>query len=225
MTSLISSESAKPLNYVYTSRAALKAALRIAAKLDIRYYLNGVNIEADSTSTRLIATDGHRMLIIHRDAENSIQEPVSFIIPRDIVRQIIAGGGKALANVQIDIRPEGPGLWSAPLLHIGNRTRLTFAQIEGKFPNWRAVVPKTISGKAAQLNPEYLAEMNAAAADLGSSHVTVSHNGTEPALVLPQSQIAEKFIGIVMPMRDATLPAWTPPTWCAAPKNSQEQSQ
>lgn len=225
MTSLNSSEEIKPLHHIYTSRAALKAALRIAAKKDIRYYLNGINVEADSTTTRLVATDGHRMLILHRNAENDIPGPVSFIIPHDIVRQIIAGGGKGLAHIQIDIRPEGPGLWSVPLLHIGNRTRLTFAQVEGKFPNWRAVVPKTISGKAAQLAPALLADMNAAAADLGSRYITVSHNGTEPALILPTVPTAEQFIGIVMPMRDTTAPEWTVPTWCAstvdtlAPKN------
>jgi len=226
MTSLISSEDTKPLNHVYLSRAALKAALRIAAKQDIRYYLNGVHVEADSTTTRLIATDGHRMLILHRNSENGIQEPVSFTIPRAIVRQIIAGSGKGLAHAQFDIQREGPSLWSAPLVHIGASARLTFAQSDGKFPNWRTVVPTTISGKAAQLNPAYLADMNAAADDLGSRFVSVTHNGSSPALVLPEGYIPWEFIGLVMPMRETSAPTkWTVPAWCAMPNQSQEQSQ
>nr|WP_313036538.1 DNA polymerase III subunit beta [Achromobacter ruhlandii] len=202
---------------IMTTRAALKAALRIAAKQDIRYYLNGINVEADATSTRLIATDGHRMLILHRDADNCLDGPVSFIIPREIARQVAAGTGKGLAHVAIDLCPEGSGTWSIPLLHLGTSTRLTFNEVPGKFPNWRGIVPKTVSGEAAQLSPAYLADMSAAAADLGSRFTNVAHNGQGPALIRPESQIAEQFIGLVMPMQHKKAPAWAPPAWIEAP--------
>lgn len=202
---------------IMTTRAALKAALRIAAKQDIRYYLNGINVEADATSTRLIATDGNRMLILHRDADNRLDGPVSLIIPREIVRQVAAGSGKGLAHIAIDLCPEGARFWSIPLLHLGTNTRLTFSEVAGKFPNWRPIVPETISGAAAQLNPAYLADMNAAAADLGSRYTSVAHNGDGPALVRPESQIAEQFIGLIMPMRHGKAAAWAPPAWTEAP--------
>ncbi|CUJ80938.1 hypothetical protein [Achromobacter sp. 2789STDY5608628] len=223
MLNLNESKATRPR--VMTTRAALKAALRIAAKKDIRYYLNGVSIEADSECTRLIATDGHSMLILQHQADNQVDGPVSLIVPGDIVRQVIAGPAKGLQRVMLDLCPEGAGIWSIPLLHLGDRTRLTFAQIAGKFPDWRRVVPAAVTGKAAQLSPALLSAMNAAAADLGSKHTTVSHNGQSPAVIRPESHISEQFIGLVMPMRDAAPNEWAAPTWCATPKNSQEQSQ
>ena len=41
----------------------LKAAAMIAARRDIRYYLNGVLVEVFEKEARLVATDGHRMVI------------------------------------------------------------------------------------------------------------------------------------------------------------------
>lgn len=43
---------------VHVTAAALKAALLQAGKQDIRYYLNGICVEAYEKETRIIATDG-----------------------------------------------------------------------------------------------------------------------------------------------------------------------
>lgn len=226
MTTLNLSDSTAGGPRIMTTRAALKAALRIAAKQDIRYYLNGINIEADAKSTRLIATDGNAMLILHHDADNRLDAPVSFIVPRSVVNAAIAGAGKGLARVPLEFRPEGTGMWSVPLLHLGDRSRLTFAQVEAKFPDWQRVVPATVSGKAAQLNPAILTNMSAAAADLGSRYITVAYNGDAPALVRPQSQIVEQFIGLVMPMSDfGAARNWTLPAWCTKPGKPLENFQ
>ena len=39
----------------------LHAMATLAAKKDIRYYLNGLLVEWNATTTRIVATDGHKM--------------------------------------------------------------------------------------------------------------------------------------------------------------------
>jgi DNA polymerase-3 subunit beta len=67
---------------IYTSLSALRAVSALAARDDIRYYLNGVLIEASAHTTRLVGTNGHVMGIYDNiDQENELDGRVSFIVP------------------------------------------------------------------------------------------------------------------------------------------------
>lgn len=89
----------------------------------------------------------------------------------------------------------------------------------GHIPNWRAVVPKTTSGEAANIRPQYLADFEKAAHDMyGSlkrhaSSIEVRHNGPGGALVFPSSYHSQDFMGVVMPFVPDTNPRTTPPDW------------
>ena len=72
---------------IVINKSALKAVSRFAAKTDIRYYLVGVYVEANETETRLIATNGHTMLIHRMKAENT--HCWNGIIPLDTVQSIL----------------------------------------------------------------------------------------------------------------------------------------
>lgn len=197
---------------------ALKAACRIMAKSDIRYYLNGVYVEASPTETILAATDGHRLLVLRKEGPNDVRQIETLIIPGAVAQRIVAGSLKAIPTISLTQIDEAK--WLVPLLKWD--MEVAFRSVEGIFPNWRAVVPKTTSGEAANIKPRYLADFEKAAHDmygslkLHASSIEVRHNGNGGALVFPSSYRGEDFIGVVMPFAPDTTPRTTPPDWVLA---------
>ncbi|MDH2053375.1 DNA polymerase III subunit beta [Achromobacter marplatensis] len=195
--------------------AALKAACRIMAKSDIRYYLNGVYIEATPTETVLAATDGHRLLVLRKEVPNDVRQVETLIIPGEVAQRIVAGSLKAVR--QISLTQVDEGKWLVPLLKWD--MEVAFRSVEGMFPNWRAVVPKATSGEAANIKPQYLADFEKAAQDMygslkhHSSSIEVRHNGPGGALVFPSAYSGQDFVGVVMPCVPDTNPRTTPPDW------------
>lgn len=148
---------------VHVTGAALKAALLHAAKNDIRYYLNGICIEAHEKETRVIATDGHRAAVVRVSAENVDVTPrTRFIIPRATVESMKV----SKAALKHPIAIEGPND-SGEYRATGGFGVAIFQAVEGVFPDYRRVIPETTSGKLAQYNPAYLADMAKAAELLG----------------------------------------------------------
>ncbi|MFY3682081.1 hypothetical protein ACOTD7_20755 [Achromobacter xylosoxidans] len=208
---------------IQIERAALKAASRIMARSDIRYYLNGVYVEATPTETIIAATDGHRLLALHAFAENDVQEAAALIIPGEVVKRIIDGSLKAVR--QITLTQVSDEKWVAPLHQWG--VELTFRPVEGIFPDWRKVIPAKASGQPANINPDYLAAFQAAAYDLCgkpgrrarvATGIEVRQNGTGGALVFAPSSHTIGFVGVVMPVMTETNPRSEPPAWALTPE-------
>ena len=204
-----------PKTVIQLDHSALKAACRIMAKNDIRYYLNGVYVEALPTETILAATDGHRLLVLRKEVPNDVAQAVTLIIPGEVAQRIVAGSLKAVR--QISLTQVDEEKWLVPLLKWD--IEVAFRSVEGIFPNWRAVVPKATSGEAANLKPQYLTDFEKAAQDMyGSlkhhtSSIEVRHNGRGGALVFPSSSSGQEFIRVVMPFVPDTTPRTTPPDW------------
>lgn len=200
---------------IHFEHTALKAACRIMAKNDIRYYLNGVYVEASPTETILAATDGHRLLVLRKEAPNDVPQAVTLIIPGEVAQRIVDGSLKAVR--QICLTQVDEGKWLVPLLKWD--IEVAFRSVEGIFPNWRAIVPKATSGEAANIKPQYLTDFEKAAHDMyGSlkhhtSSIEVRHNGRGGALVFPSSSSGQDFVGVVMPFTPDTNPRTTPPDW------------
>jgi DNA polymerase-3 subunit beta len=74
-------------------QSQLKALLLLAPKSDIRYYLCGVFVEYNQTTTRLVVTDGHKLGILNHHSENN-QGSGSLIIPREIIENLPKVAGK-----------------------------------------------------------------------------------------------------------------------------------
>lgn len=204
-----------PKTAIQFDHAALKAACRIMAKGDIRYYLNGVYVEASPTETILAATDGHRLLVLRKQVPNDVRQVETLIIPGEVAQRIVAGSLKAIPTISLTHVDEGK--WLVPLLKWD--MEVAFRSVEGMFPNWRAVVPKATSGEAANIKPQYLTDFEKAAHDMyGSlkhhtSSIEVRHNGRRGALVFPSSSSGQDFIGVVMPFASDANPRTTPPDW------------
>ena len=186
-------------NQFTVSINALKGLDLLAGKQDIRYYLNGVNIEFSESCTRLVATNGH-ILGIENLTQNLVNTGAgSLIIPSDIIKALkpVSKNADIVQIKQIDT-----GHWEID--NYGVKT--TFAGIEGKFPDYARVVSgaKT-SGQAAQYNPDYLATFLKAAKLLTGAktpEIEVMQNGHSAALINIVGLAS--FIGVIMPTKGKT---------------------
>jgi len=184
------------------NKAALKAVSRFAAKSDIRYYLVGVYVEANETETRLVATDGHAMLVHRMPAENT--RSWSGILPLDTVAAILK---HKTASKKVDFPIELHATANEHEHRIDYAGQaLIFKPVDGKFPDYRRVIPQKITGEPACYQPEYLQRVKDAAVDLGNGKTAgfgMGYNGNSGAVC----RINDDCLAIVMPLRQDMLPA------------------
>ena len=186
------------------SKTALKAAARFAAKTDIRYYLVGVYVEATATETRLVATDGHTMLVHRAPAENT--HCWTGIVPLDTVQAILKHKSpyeKKGNYLPIELHATA----SEHELRIDYAGQaFIFKPVDGKFPDYRRVIPQSITGEPACYQPEYLQRVKDAAVDLGNAKQAgfgMGYNGNSGAVC----HINDDCLAIIMPLRQDMLPA------------------
>ena len=134
----------------------LAAALCIASTKDIRYYLNGVFLDAKSWN--VVSTDGRAMfctkpgtvLLAEGDDLHDVILPAQFVA--DVVK---AHKRDHVILITID------GTECRTATHISKL-------IDGKFPNWRRIYPRTLAGKAGvQFDKELLVQITKANKALG----------------------------------------------------------
>lgn len=180
----------------------LKAAAIATSTDKTRFYLSGVAVQAGDTGVYIVATDGHRALAFRQSSE--AHAPVDIIIPTDII-----AGIKASKYVEIaELTRESDTRWR--IEYCG--AAISFAPIDGTFPDWRRIVPNEVSGELAQFDPAYIGDFAKVAKALKKSAgcVTIHHNGTGPALVSFDDDI--DGFGLLMPRRTNDLPNH-PPSW------------
>ncbi len=104
------------------------------ANQDVRYYLNGTLLELRERLLRCVATDGHRLAICETETSSGITEPRQVIIPRkgvlELQRLLDLGEGEVdieFGRAHLRVR-RGDFVFTTKL-------------IDGKFPDYEAVVP------------------------------------------------------------------------------------
>lgn len=176
----------------------LAAAIHSAGKHDLRYYLNAVYIEATETETRTTATEGHVCITLRsvHNAPNVLGDAplVTVLLPRDVVERVIKSTrGKGAVTLSRDV--SGWKLVDAFTSH-------SFFPVDGKFPDYRSIFPRTTSGEIAQYDPELLMRFKKAAKALGVKWVVnIEHNGSAAARITLNA--TSEFCGVVMPVRIA----------------------
>lgn len=187
-------------NQFHIQQSTLDAMLQLAGKKDIRYYLNGVYIEFDATTTRAVGCDGHKLGIYQAAAPDN-RGNGSIIIPRDVIENLPKKCG-LLEFAQI----------SETHWQIDTGTAIIkFAPCDAKYPDFRRVAHSVqtagTSGVAAGFNLDYLNQFEKCGNVLAGSKLRVGnrlrlhHNGDGAALVL--LNCVDGFAGVVMPMRDS----------------------
>lgn len=139
---------------VVITAAHLKAiALLAAQQQDLRYYLNGVLIEATPFETRVVATDGHKLGVARFAVavENEVSTDMEFIIPSAAIEALKVA--KRDLGMLVSIEIDG----SECALRLGaSDTRITFKPVDGKFPQWWRILVRDPSGEAAMFDPNTL---------------------------------------------------------------------
>jgi len=178
-------------------RNKLKAAARFAAdSKDLRPSLHGVLVEASPAGVRLVATDGHAMLVV-RAAADSDTETWTGIVPADVIKAALAWkGNKTLPIILIPGEPECR-------LTRATGEALVFVPVAGPFPDYRKVIPKAPDGTASFYDPDFLVRFKRAAEDLGSEKglFGLRQGGNGSGLVY----LTADAVGVVMPMRSGGL--------------------
>jgi DNA polymerase-3 subunit beta len=153
------------------SPAILAAVAPFMATKDVRYYLNGVCLQARKDGgITAVATDGHALCAAHDAGAivigDGLAEPGSrVLIPRDFVLAVIKHAKKD--RIVLSFRPdETPGAdpeSKAVTALIGNVT-LNARTIVGRYPDWQAVIPHgELTGEEATFNPDLIAKVCKAA--------------------------------------------------------------
>ena len=160
-------------------QSQLKALLTLAPKSDIRYYLCGIFVEYNATTTRLVVTDGHKLGILNHHSEDN-QGIGSLIIPREVIENLPKAG--KIDPLLIFTKEEKQGYWKIT----GMGIQTIFAQIEGTYPDYRRVCQFTTDGTVANYNYEYLTQFLKVQHLLGGSKtatLNLYQNGNSSALV------------------------------------------
>ena len=188
-------------------RAKLKAAARFAAdSKDRREALHGVLVEASPAGVRLIATDGHTMLV-QRAAADADTDTWTGIVPADAIKAALAWKGNR--TLPIVLVPGEP----ACQLTRATGAYFLFVPAPGPFPDYRKVIPAAPDGKASFYDPDFLVRFKRAAQDLGSDKglFGLRQGGDGSGLVY----LTEDAVGVVMPIRSGGL-AVADCQWAAA---------
>lgn len=103
------------------------------AQQDVRYYLNGMLLEADGKILRTVATDGHRLAFCEAALEAEAPSAQQVIVPRkgvlELQRMLNSEDSVEIAIGTNHVRAQ-----------IGD-TRFTSKLIDGRFPEYSRVIP------------------------------------------------------------------------------------
>lgn len=83
---------------------------------------------------------------------------------------------------------------------------ISFTPIDGKYPEWRRIVPIALNGEMATFDPDLLARAKAAWKDMGANElaaasVRIGYNGEAGALMAREESEA---LAVIMPVRTRT---------------------
>tara|TARA_R110000868_G_scaffold43655_5_gene146637 strand:+ start:1634 stop:2230 length:597 start_codon:yes stop_codon:yes gene_type:complete len=189
----------------------VKALLVIAPKSDVRYYLNGALLEVRDDRAWLVATDGHRMLVIRPTAriEGNDCRDGQYVIPRDLLAgaEVKKGGFLFLSVDQYQ------GENSARARIITGTGEIAMPTVDAKFPDWRRVVPRDASGAWAHYDPAYVGDFGAIAELISGARINarIHPNGSDAA---PVDLGTDEALGLLMPIRAENFP-YARPDWAA----------
>jgi len=182
-------------------QSTIKAVARAMAKNDIRTYLNGMLIHTNGHDTRLVATDGPRMNVAIVERTMLVEVPQQYIIPASLVSTICkskAGKNNKEPDVTLTFH-DGKVAAALP-----DGTEAVAKLVDGKYPDYDRVIPKTLSGEVAQYNPQYVLDAYNSIADYlcvkGHSYA-LSMNGQNGCAAMA----CDGFVALIMPWRAETV--------------------
>ena len=185
----------------------IKALLVIAAKKDTRGYLKSVCIDVRESDAVAVATDGHKLLALPLTLADDAPAlvPGRYIVAREALESV-----KPVLKRPITVAIDS----TARAATLDNGSAATTAPLmDATYPDWRKVVPLTVSGEVSQFNAEYVGAFGKVYKLLGGKYSpSIRHNGDSAARVV----LTGDAVGVIMPMRGDTQPLDSP-SWLVPP--------
>lgn len=195
-----------PTMIARVSALAIKTVWAFAAKKDIRIYLTGVNIRPIDGGVMLIATDGHRFVVM-RDPNGYAERELVVDVHKDALKH--AGDPQNTLDVMSSgecriLDEHANALFIQP----------GYALIESNpYPRMENVVNFVgyVEGISGAINPAYIAD----ALDISDQFGAVrffTRDADSPLLFVYSGLVDLECFGGIMKMRDAfeSLPTWFP---------------
>jgi len=181
---------------------------------DVRYYLNGLLLETGKSGARLVGCDGHQLAVAKIEGEFPVS---SIIIPNCLVAAVKSKAKSpqfvtldfAKGNKQYKDQDNVKGIFVPRDITLSyGETTTTSKELDGKYPDYRRVVPDKTDGIVAQYDPRFVNRIDKACSILGhKSFAGIAHNGDKSGL----SVIDEGFVVVTMPFKAdprKVSPAW-----------------
>ena len=200
------------MNTFHVKQSTLTAMLILAGKKDIRYYINGLLIEWNDKTTKVVATNGHLLGVYDcmpvEFCENFNNGTGSVVIPADAILKLPKTTAR-FDPVVTFTQPE-PVLFPLAWVMTVNGMTIPFEAIDAKYPDWRRITDNLkTTNEPAGYNLSYLNDFEkcgnilAGGTKLKTMNRTVIHqNGNSGALV--EFNGVDYFAGVIMPTRAAT---------------------
>lgn len=188
-------------------RKDIRAMLHLAAKKDIRYYLQGINVVRDNRGTYIEATDGHvlgRLLIdgIRSDTKLNV------VLPTDALLKL--KGTKKQGDEWLSFSVEGLAVEC-----IDSQSTTRFSAHDARFPDTDRVIPMVFKDddlKPATFNPDLLVRFVDVSEELyGKRQIPMVLQRGNQSSIVSFPQMDDAFIGVIMPTKEfapARVPAW-----------------
>ena len=117
---------------------AVNKTIFCTADDELRPVMNGIYFDLNEEKITMVATDAHRLVRYANTSVTSAQ-PVNFILPKkpaQLLRQVLKGSDNVVVNF---------GAKNATFAF--GQTTVVCRQIEGRFPNYNAVIPQNNQNK------------------------------------------------------------------------------
>lgn len=177
------------------SANTLKGLLKVAGFHDTRYYLCGILF--DTAHNALVATNGNALLLARVELD-PLDAP--FIVPRETIQAVLKLVKKSVPDVSVTLISEGTQLRQVRL--DACKGFVIGVEIDGKYPDYRRIVPTQTSGEFAEFDSEIMSDVKTGLSLINgyedSQFVAVSHNGRDPSVV---SQSKTEGFGIIMSVK------------------------
>lgn len=162
------------------------------ANQDVRYFLNGMLFETENKILRAIATDGHRMAVCHTELDQELSKH-EILLPRKGVTELMRLLDQPDELVTLQIGSANLRVQIEPYV-------FTSKLIDGRFPDYRRVLPKN-SDSVMMVNGNELRQALARAAILSNSKFRgVRLNLTTDKLLIssnnPEQEEAEEVMDV-----------------------------
>jgi DNA polymerase-3 subunit beta len=159
------------------------------AQQDVRYYLNGLFIETDGHRINAVATDGHRLAVCELDDQEHDLSRIQVIVPRKGVQELL----RLLEDTDSETVVQ---LGSNHLRVSGSDFRFTSRLIDGRFPDYRRVIPSD-DGHTVTLDRQRLRDALSRTAILSNEkyrgvRVRLTDNALELQAHNPENEEAEE---------------------------------